>query len=509
MATPDNVAIDNFTDSYKKQANQFSSSQMLYWSDYNNNSYNSGIIKFDSLTAKDQYWIPADSYLMLPLTIQTAAGGTAYLTGDPIAFKTSLLSLITGLQISSGSGQTLVNDQSIHYINNIRRLIDTSIDAEWTNLNELELWKDTSLPAVAGAVNASLSQWSSAPRVATNDQRPFTNDGPPPTVVANVNPVYNEGFDRRIRLFKQHATFAAGVFSLVCFIPLCYIHPFFAALDFPIINSRFQINFFTPMNNSTAAVTLNTPIIHGPFNSNNAGAPVAMTDAQMSISSTCYLYYRKVTYSPEDQAKVANLLSKGHSITFEYPTTDFYPSIAQGLAANTTRTDTVSPSTVAPLRIWQLLLPAGYVAGSLANIQQVPFVTNSYLTRGNVLINSQRYYDNDLGANGAATAQHDFFQVLSEQLVGHGYKDNLGSLIGFNDFISNYAFQVYDVSRIKDRLANPSEACNLQVVYTTAAANPVGAYTATSDSLFLVERNNVAVMRFSTGDLSIAIGSAA
>jgi hypothetical protein len=267
---------------------------------------------------------------------------------------------------------------------------------------------------------------------------------------------------------------------------------------------RFQINFLTPVTSTFQALTANCPIMHGINNSNISGAAVPMDDAEIRISGTTYLFYRKVTYAPEDMAKISAMIARGHKITIEFPSTDVYPSIATNVAPNSTRTDLVSPSTVAPLRVWQLLLPAGYFAGSLANIQSIPMVTNSTLTRGNILINSQRYYDNDLGQQGGI---HDFWQVFDEQTVGHGFKDNLSSLIGLQDFLTNYNLNVYDVSRLKDRLPNPAESVNLQVNYTTSSSN--GGVTNNSDVLYLVERNTVADIVFSSSAVSIALGSVA
>lgn len=530
MASVDSEAIQNFEMGYRKAAADFNSSEYLYFSDYNQGSYPGGIVKFDTLTAKDQFWIPADSYLMLPIAVYSSDNAHPYVANDPISFKTSILDLITGIQINSGSGQTLVNDQSVQYINTIRRLLDTSFDAQYTNMNELQLWKDTSLPATLGAnaaaqnLFASQSQWAaSIPISADNSPRPFilTNDtgvgGTPILPITSVNPLYNEGFDNRIRLFKANSTVgtsglaAALSFNMTLFLPLRYIHPFFEKLDFPIINTRFQINFYTPLISDTAAVTINCPFLTATANS--AATQIAMPAPAAKIVGPTFMYYRKVTYSPEDSAKVGAMIAKGHKITMEYPSMDFYPSIGAGAvagyAAGSKVTDLVSPSTVAPLRVWQLMMAVGYVAGSLANIQQEPFVTNTYLVLANILINSQRYYDNDLGGNGLATARHDFWEVLDEQTVGHGFKENLGTLIGFRDFLTNYAFQVYDVSRLKNRLPNPSEAVNLQVQWTSAAANPPGAVTANSIPLYLVERNTVAELIFSSGAVSVAIGSQA
>lgn len=507
MSTPDSAAIQNFQDSYKKAASSFNSSEFLYFSDYNQGSYTSGIVKFDTLTAKDQFWIPADSYVMIPISVQAAAGGTALTASDPVAFKNSVLDLITGITINSGSGQTLVNEQNIHYINNIRRLLDTSYDAMLSNTQELQLFKNTVLPPSASAGDASVSRWTADATpgrygAATNQNSEFVGTGGPPiTQITTRTQTYNSGFDQRIRMFKTSSTFATGVFSLTCFIPLSVIHPLFANMDYPVVNTRFQINLYTATTSQN--LTLNCPVLRG---LNAAGT--ALSPIQVTVASTCYIYYRKVTYSAEDTAKVGQMISSGHKIVCEFPSYDYYGSIATGVAPNATRTDLVSPSTVAPLRVWQLALPAGYFSGSLGDtLQTTPFQTNSLISRGNILINSQRYYSNDLGANLTNSFLHDFYTIFQEQTQALGFADQLGSLVGYSDFINHYNLNCYDVSRLKDRLPNPSEAVNIQVQYTLADGN--GSVTNNSDILYLVERNTVLIMVFSSGSVSMAIGSAA
>lgn len=567
MSTPDQMAISNFMSGYRQVTDDFNSSEYLYCSDFNQGSYAGGIIKIDTLTAKDQFWIPADSYVFIPITI-TASSTTPLTSGDPIAWKQSILSLITGITVNSGSGQTLVNDQSIQYINHIRRLLECSWEAQQTNMNELSFFKDTSLPgtcatgAASNVIAAGMGYWT-AP-VGSSYQgspQPYSNINAPlayafagsngftgaigafntNAVVAGISPYLNEGFDRRVKLFKTNSSFSAGVYSAAVFIPLRYLHPIFEKMDFPVINTRFQILLYT------ASVQAGTPLNGMPVlvGQQQAVAPVAGNVAVGATQPTvnvaigtnggattsaygnqCSLYYRKVTYSPEDTAKVGKLLQSGHTVTLEYPVCDYYPSITlnQAYTSLNNRTDTISPSTVAPLRVWQLILPVGWFANGLTTIlsnnswaptvsgtagaqQQVPFQTNSTVQRGNILVNSQRYYDNDLGANQNGTAYHDFYEVFEEQTVGHGFSDNLASVVGFYDFVGPLNLNVYDVSRIKDRLANPSEAVNLQCNYQVTQQS--GTVTVQSDVLYLVERNVVAVMRFDQGAVSIAIGSQA
>ena len=393
----------------------------------------------------------------------------------------------------------------------------------------------------------SVASGNNLPSYASDQVNEWAGTGSPAiTGVTLKTAFYNSGLDKKVRLFKSAATFNATThtYNQTLFIPLRYIHPFFEKLDFPIINTRFQINFYTPFNVGSTAVVVNCPFHHGGIVTTAGGTAspavwTAASDVQATILGPTFLYYRKVTYLPEDNAKVSEMIKAGHKISLEYMSMDFYPSIALAQAPGNARIDLVSSSTVAPVRIWALALPQGYVQGTIGTavgtvtaldpygtpyrMQTIPFAANNYLARGNILINSQRYYDNDLGNNtliggqGLPTSFHDFWEVLEEQTVGHGFKENLGSLLGLNDFYSTYNFNVYDVSRLRDRLPNPSESVNIQHSYmlgpvtvaSPASTSQTNSYTSTSDMLYIVERNTVAQFVFSSGAVSVAIGSQA
>ena len=73
----------------------------------------------------------ADSFWVLPITRVTTA------TAVPICAKASLLSLIQGLQITSSSGTTIVNEQTgaTPIVANLKMLLDA--DVNWIESNEV------------------------------------------------------------------------------------------------------------------------------------------------------------------------------------------------------------------------------------------------------------------------------------------------------------------------------------------------------------------------------------
>ena len=151
-------------------------------------------------------------------------------------------------------------------------------------------------------------------------------------------------------------------------------------------------------------------------------------------------------------------------------------------------------------------MPVGYVGSNVSGLSQqlIPFVTNGYVDQANVLVNSQQYYDNNL------VQPHDLWEVFEEQTIGHGFKDNLSSIISYTDWLTNYRYNVYDLTRIKNRLKNPSESVNLSIRCTAAKTPIPGALTSGQfDNLFIVERQTIADIVFTSGNVNIAIGSAA
>ena len=198
MAQPDVEAQENlFTEQdVTADLKKFTSSEWLYLNDLNNLNYTSGQIKFDTLVNKDQWVIWSDSYLAVPISISSLTAGHALVEGDPIAWKTSVLSLINSVQITTASGQSLVNDtMRVNYINNLRLLIESAWDAQVTNLTELQCWKEvsgnnfTSTTAISPLTNSVM---------AGADNQPYTYTGTP--VVQQANRGYNEGFALRAAL---------------------------------------------------------------------------------------------------------------------------------------------------------------------------------------------------------------------------------------------------------------------------------------------------------------------
>lgn len=519
MASPDSTAIQEglTNDIFESAFNQFVDSQYVYFPDYNASSYSSGIIRFDSLATRDQFVIWGDSYLQIPISISTSAGA-AYTQYDPISFKNSVLDLITGVQINSGSGQTLVNDNSIQYINNLRLLMETAFDAEFGNMADLQFWKNDLLPpdgTTAGSWGVGGAAFPN-PAVYNN---PWPDDTPAGAGAVAIdtnnfyNTNYNEGFANRIKFFKCNASFGNapvnGTFQMIVNIPLRYIHKWFEQLNFPLLNCRFQFNFSTPLIAPTATPaaisTSYMPFMIGSGTDLNPGTALNAPFAAIGgVSSQCRIYYRKVTYSAPLNAKINSMLQAGFKKIVEYPVTDIYNPVP-GLPADdnvtTQRIVLVTSSAVAPLRCWLLALPHGQATSAT-----IPFIcpangttpAQNVISNANILVNNVPYLYNSL------IYPKEFYSYLQENMVSHGYNETVGSLISYRDFLTLHNYILFDIHRLKDRLGDPNEACTLQLNFQRIAS-PAG-YNV--DWIVLVERKQVMVMDISASGVELAIGSA-
>jgi hypothetical protein len=528
MASPDQHAIqEGFTnDVFESTLNQFVDSQYVYFPDYNQSNYSSGIIRFDTLACRDQFVIWSDSYLQIPISLGSSTSPSyQYAQADPVGFKNSVLDMITGVQINSGSGQTLVNDNNVQYINNLRLLLETAYDAEVGNLADIQFWKNDLPPAsglLAGDWTNGANAWpnpavynvitpdTNQPVQAVTAATSIVAGSAPTNTGAYWNSAFNEGFSKRVQFFKLNATFAgssATSWQLIVNIPLKFLHKFFEQLNFPLLNCRWQFNFTTPLiapstTPSALAATYQPFMVGYQDGATTTAVPAPAAAIGNSYLTQCRIYYRKVTYGATLNEKLNKMLQQGYKKVIEYPVTDFYNSlIAANDASTASRILLVSSSTVAPLRVWVLPVPTGQATSST-----IPFICpangatpgNNEITNANILINNVPYFYNNL------VFPREFYTYLQENSVASGFSETVGSLISYRDFLNLHNYTCFDVHRLKDRLGDPNEAVTIQL-NIQRNASPTG-YSV--DWLVLVERKQVCVLSISSSGTELAIGSA-
>ncbi len=98
----------------KAELPQYTDAQWCYLQDNNNMSYTNNI-QFITTSLKTQFIDYHNAYLSIPITVGSSVAANPYNLNTNIAFRESVLSLISNIQISTDQGQTLVSDMYTHF----------------------------------------------------------------------------------------------------------------------------------------------------------------------------------------------------------------------------------------------------------------------------------------------------------------------------------------------------------------------------------------------------------
>lgn len=465
---------------------EFSDSQWQYLPDYNNLTYTNGRIQFDTLPLKSQWVNYRTAYLAVPITVAAATtDGSAWditastASATEVVVKNSILSLIQGLVINTGTGTNIVNENNApQFINNIRLLVDNSVD--WTN-NEgalLQFNKDT----VAGSGNTSTSLNT-------------------PAIANLTTSTVNGGWTKRFGyIINQSLVGAIATTSLqfTAILPLRLLHDVFEQMDFPLINLRFQMNFLTSFTSGTTSAGANFfPMAATPTYS----SPVITIANGIQ---TCRLYYEVIKFGPKVGEEVSRRMNAGFDKTIKFLTTD-YNTTTQVTNGNTL-TYTISPGTVRPVRIWAMLpvtasfsVPTGNAAGTAGYDGHVfPLVTCGILNNINIQVNSVNYYLNNVAAVGN---DWEAYELLRQEMPGYGESNVLTGGISYSDWLINYRIYVFNVSRAQTRLRSPNDAVSLQITALTTTNSAQA-----STLMCLTEREQILKIRMSSSDVEVVVG---
>ena len=367
---------------YESSIHDYTDSQLEYITDYNNSSYSSGSIFFDTQPCLSKWVVWKDAFLQIPVNITSS--GTAYSAASLAAWKSSVLSFISGVIIATSSGQTIVSDSNISIINNLRLLIEKEFEWDLEESHLLMFSKD----------------FLTTPSSTTMGGTACTNTS-----------TTNGGFLSRIQKLKQQAS-GTTTWSMVLSIPLRYVHDFFDKLDFPMINNRFQLTFQVQAYSNT---------VLSPFTVDSVGPvpPPVITIGPASSNglmlSNCRLYYRSVKFQPSLNQRLVEKLNSGYTKKVFYRVTDTYtPSAGETNVTTGSINRLVSASTVHPLRVWLLAPPTGGLSTAGSDTVNGTFTFPGAFTNANIMINNANYYQNSL--NTVA----EFWTILEDQFPGAG-----------------------------------------------------------------------------------------
>lgn len=489
--------------------------------------YPIGQVAFNLQPHIAQFSVLADSFLVLPLQITNATAASVY------AIKNSFCSLIHGLQVSSSSGTTIINEiqGSTGIMSNLRMLVDSSLD--YIDMNEMQYFgHDQNLDGdVSGRHQSVVS--GVFPKASS--------------FVPTIDPQFNPALASRITVFNALSTkvqvggTAVYQQNFVAYLPLKLLHPWFEQMNFPINNTPFFLTFnvagaagytghcpftcptFAPhstMGNLIAPAPLALAAGPGVF-ANGAtptGAEVlaaisASTLAAASITnavpaaalpalsivasgtekgftSGVRLYLKIVTFHDDEAALIVRRNAEKFRRAIVFPTTSLHSFAIPANAGSSATLSNLQIGTqyIRPTRVWVLPILAGTRTLASNTFPACISASSQYLTNTNLSINGVAFYQSNL------RSQYEFYRLLRDEMVGGGKSLSHGTPISYSDFMSGINPYCFNISR------DPSVDSNLAVSLslTTDIAVPAGTFPAI-ELLVIVECLNTHIFETALG----------
>ena len=513
----DHMEISSLFESMDFKEKQYSEVKYIQVNDQTPGQYDSGSVIFDTMPHRSHFSVLSESYLVLTGEILNATADSKY------AVKSSILSFIQGLTVESSSGSTIVNEiqGSTSIVANLKLMLDSALD--FRDANELHF---------AGHDK----------HISANVMRDLSIvGGASPTLsdkVPTIDPAHNPPLANRIIAWmnsSQKIHVNAGVYTqpFLVYIPLKFIHSWFAQMDWPCNNMPFKLTFniagtggFTSMfplvcPESKAHMTLGSvdapvvPDVADPadatkldvtkgatyLKSHHAAAAGAAAKPQIALGTPTNergfatgvrLYLKTVKFHAEEAKKVAAMMTKGFDKKIEFNTSVFHripirPGVP--MPKYELSTQQVGASFIRPQRIWVLPVLADTLASEKNSFPSVISSKGQYLTNFNLTLGGENFY------SGNIRSQYEFYRLLREQMVGEGQSLMWNTPITYTEFLNGVNPYCFDVSR--SPLIDSNAAVDLTI--TTDIAMPPGVDVPDIDLIVIVERVETHAMNISTG----------
>lgn len=463
----------------------YSDSQLEYIVDSNSTSYTTQIT-FDCLPLTSKWCDLHNAYVTIPVSITPSAG--SFSAAPVVAFKASILSLIRGVNITTGSGQTIFQESENFFINNLRLYLEQSNDFFISNKDHLQLGIDKPLPGALSTLTSSANLIN--PRTAM-----FT--AAVSATANSLNGNFNAGFTDRNNALLTSTVAAGGAYgtgsiTTILYLPLKYFCSFIDQLSFPIINTRLQINILL---NTTASGSPFIPVCTG---TTLAGAVENTTNGVTTAigyagNQQCRLYYHNVKFSPQQAVMINKRLQQGFTKKISYTQTDVTQTYTN-IASTSGFSHVVASSVISPQRVWAMCYPTGQL--NTKNWPS-PVTTGLFgLTNLNIQLNGTNYFTN------AYNSTLELWDALSAQFPPSQAGQDTSSLLSYNDFINTYRIHCLDISRNKDRLRDPNAPVTLIVTGAPLSATAI-------DIVYLIEKTMKCVITFGASDVQVTVGATA
>lgn len=460
----------------------------LSYSDYNleslsaiPNGYASNV-EFDLLPLTSKFCDFSRAYLSLPLT-HAPVGGVFSLV-PVMGYKGSILSLFRGLEIQTGAGVSLISETDRqHFVSHLDLMLTKNQDWFVTNGADLLYGKDRAQADV-------ISQLTTAGNIANPRTSKYTAN---PTAIANSQSgLYNVGFKERQRALMEHAIQAdnsyvadqsAGM-SYVAHIPLRYIHSFFDALDFPIINTRFRWTFHL---NIAGSGSNYKPMCLGTKEDGNFQTATSVSTV-ITPNGTPRIYYHAVKFSAKQNEAISKQLASGFQKKLKYTLYD-YNYQHTNVASTANFQFQISPNVSNPKKVFVMCFPTGVVNGET---WVSPTTTGAYgLTNIQLMVNGTNYFT----GTSFSTLPEQWLALKEAMNVGVE-ADAVGN-ISYLDFVKTNRILALDLSRFKERVVDPFLPVSLQITASPQSATAI-------DIVYLVEREKEITLTFGRSEASVS-----
>lgn len=442
-------------------------------------------IVFDTTPMSSRFINFANSYISIPLNIYNAS----YASTNIVALKQSVLSLISGLVVTTTNGTSIINQPSSNYwdiYSNIKLMSESSTsDAE--DLKEiLFLSKDEGINYTAPLLS-SYQGYINATRYYCMTGTTATNAlDPSVAYVTNATSTgtygqFNAGLAYRKK--KTMVGLASNTFKLHCHIPLKYIHEFFAQLDYPLLggNFRIEITMNTALRSlvsytSTSDLTALTPTMK----------ITSITDTNAGTRTR--LYCNTVTLPAEVLSQELKELQSGKTRVFKFRDPIVYKHTA---LATTAVSDVITQSVVKPVRAFILGFDADRTLAGDAIGMVNPNIRFSSL---NLKVNGMPLFKQPM--NTLPQMWKEFQRACAQKdntvsKVEHSY-------INYDDFENQYRINAIDLSGVKKLLSSETTPCFLEIDGTRTEAT-------SCDLLCYVDREMVCTLKLNGKQMDILV----
>lgn len=444
----------------------YSDSQVSWFAPVSSAPYDTQIT-WNLSNLRQKFWTPADSYIVLPLTVAVVSS-LANTGAQELSLKSSVCDLISGILLQDGSGFTIANDNNQMRYNDIR--LKLAHDAEF------------------------LSEADGAKLLYALD----TVDGTARVVstVGSVNPsaniATNFGFRDRVYLFKQQSEVVrtganapfTDTYRLIVSIPLRYIHSVFESLNFPIINSNFQFSLI-----------LNQGTVYSPWSANTT-TPTDVASITTTIGNSVSVagitvsqprfYANIVSFQPQLAQKLAQQLKSGIVKKVHFTDSDF-----RSIATNQTSLNgnqNISNGVVRPSRLFLLSPPVNSLTGS-------GLATNiGRLTQLQAFINNQPVF------NLNVETEEELYELLRDEFANSGSDIAPGGYSMSKWMDGNRIYAINFKKHMKDRLQTGNETCSVNVSFNQIAGTAC-------DWFSVLERDYSLVINMSDSGLTMMWGN--